>query len=73
MRTTPTTRISVINNRIDRLPTSAHFPPKTVPAEVRRPGECRPSPRVHRVVVPGDSKAAGLMTEADFVSSLSCF
>ena len=46
-----TTRVSVINNRITRLPASAHFPVMTAAALVRRPGGCRPFRRVHRVVV----------------------
>ena len=46
-----TTRVSVINTRIARLPASAHFPAMTAAAEVWRPHRCRPSHRVHRVVV----------------------
>ena len=46
-----TTRVSVMNNGIARLPASAHFPAMIVAAVVRRPSGCRPSRRVHRVVV----------------------
>ena len=46
------TCVSLINNRIDRLQASAYFPAITA-AAVRCPGGCRPSRRVHRVVVTG--------------------
>ena len=39
------------NNRIARLPASAHFPAMTAAAVVRRPGGWRPSRRADRVVV----------------------
>ena len=41
----------MINNCITRLPEYARFPAITGAAVVRRPGGCRPSRRVHRVVV----------------------
>ena len=46
-------RVSVINIRIAiaPLPASAHFPAMTAVAVVRRPGGCRTSRRVYRVVV----------------------
>ena len=40
-----------INNRIARVPASAHFPAMTTAAVVRRPGGCGPSHRAYRVVV----------------------
>ena len=67
-------RVSVVNNRIVRLPASAFFLGMTAAAAVWRPGGCRPSRRVHQVVLlVGDSKAAVSMTETDLVNSLSRF
>ena len=48
-------RVSEVNNRIAWLPASAPFLTMTAAAAVRRPGGCRPSRRLHRVVLVGDN------------------